>query len=95
MGVNIMDAANTIADTKIGYFQNLEVQLGSSIAGRYTAMNPIQGKMIEPYQDYLSSIGKPTAMRGSQLTYSTVVTCESFGRRRKFKNDIAKPAPLG
>ena len=40
------------------------------IAGRYTAMNPIQGKMQAPWNDYLSSIGRPTGMRGSQLTYT-------------------------
>ena len=32
----------TDAEKKIGYFETLEVQLGSSIGGRYTAMNPIQ-----------------------------------------------------
>ena len=45
MGINFLDEANTDGDLKIGYFESLEVQLGSSIAGRYTAMNPIQGKM--------------------------------------------------
>ena len=70
MGINILKEANDDAQTKIGYFQNLEVQLGSSIAGRYTAMNPIQGKMQAPWNDYLSALGKPNGMRGSQLTYS-------------------------
>ena len=70
MGINILKGDNTEDATKIGYFQNLEIQLGGSIAGRYTAMNPIQGKMQAPWNDYLSSIGRPTGMRGSQLTYT-------------------------
>eukprot|EP01043_Picozoa_sp_COSAG02_P029126 COSAG02_NODE_1799_length_10896_cov_8.648421_6_plen_86_part_00 len=34
MGINILDSTN--ASKKVGYFEQLEVQLGSSIAGRYT-----------------------------------------------------------
>ena len=67
MGINIHDHTN--ASKKVGYFEQLEVQLGASIAGRYTQMNPRKGLMQRPWNDYLSTIGKPNALRGSQLTY--------------------------
>ena len=67
MGINILDHTN--ATKKVGYFEQLEVQLGASIAGRYTQMNPRKGLMQRPWNDYLSTIGKPNALRGSQLTY--------------------------
>jgi hypothetical protein len=37
----------------VGYFEQLEVQLGSSIAGRYTQMNPRKSLMQRPWNDYL------------------------------------------
>ena len=69
MGINVRDRANTADTTKIATLETLEVQLGSSVAGRYTGMDPFKGKMQRPWNDYLSTIGKPTAMRGGQMTY--------------------------
>jgi hypothetical protein len=65
MGINVLNRGNTDADKKIGYFQTLEVQLGSSIGGRYTAMNPIEGKMQQAWNDYLSAQGKSNGLRGT------------------------------
>ena len=68
-GINIKTAANNDAN-QIGYFESLEVQIGSHVAGKYTALNPIQGKMSKPWDDAMSVQGKPNAMRGSTMTYA-------------------------
>ena len=76
-------AGNT--ETLPAFFTNLSVQLGSSIApsaGGYSALDPTQVRMARPYNDALSVVGKPSAMRGCTWTYTDYCGRNSANGRR-------------
>jgi len=54
------------------FFTDFQCQLGSAMAPTpaYGALDPSKALMSRPFNDYLSVIGKPLAMRGSTLSYA-------------------------
>lgn len=67
-GVGISEIAGQVTR----HFESFQAQLGSSMAPTpaYGELDPAAGMMARPFNDMLSVIGKPNAMRGSTLSYA-------------------------
>ena len=57
------------------WWRDFQLQLGSAIAPTvaFSQMNPTEGSMARAYNEFLSVIGKPNAMRGNTLTYADYI----------------------
>jgi hypothetical protein len=53
------------------FWTDCQVQLGSATAPTqpYSELDPTVGKMIRPFNDMISALGKPLGLRGSQMTF--------------------------
>ena len=60
---------------KIYWWQTLQVQLGSAIAPTvaFSELNPKEGQMARPYNEFLSVIGKPLGFRGNTMTFAQYI----------------------